>query len=69
MNASNGPPVSYCSLHASYVLYCKFGKVVAFHVGPKRKKDKTSVWVPKIYDTNLKGTNTNNLKRLPAVAD
>jgi hypothetical protein len=44
-NASHGPSISYRTSDASYVLYCKFGKVVAANVGPKRKSGKTCVWV------------------------
>jgi hypothetical protein len=58
-NASNDPSISYCAFDASYVFYCKSGKVVASHVGPKRKNIKTCVWVPNIYVTNLKGLNSD----------
>jgi hypothetical protein len=57
-NASYGPSISYRMFDASYVLYCKSGKVVATNVGPKRKNDKTCVWVPKVYVTNLTGPNS-----------
>jgi hypothetical protein len=47
--------VKLCFYHiydASYVLYCKNDKVVAKHVGPKCKKGKTCIWIPKSYVTN-----------------
>jgi hypothetical protein len=57
-NASSGSSISYRTFDVSYVLYCKFGKVVASHVGPKCKKGKTCVWVPKVYVTNLRVSNS-----------
>ena len=56
-NASNGPFVSYHTFDASYGLSCKFGKIVATHVGPRHKICKTCVLVPKSYVTILKGPN------------
>jgi hypothetical protein len=52
-NASHGPSISYRTFDASYVLYFKSVKVVASHVGPRRKSGKTCVWVSKVYVTNL----------------
>jgi hypothetical protein len=53
--ASTGPFISYYhAIDVSYVIYCKSGKVVASHVGPKCKNGKTCVWVPKIYVTKSK---------------
>jgi hypothetical protein len=51
-NASHGHSISYSTYDASYVLYCKSGKVVVSHVGPRRKNGKACVWVPKSYVTN-----------------
>lgn len=42
-NASYGPSISYHVFDASYVLYCKSGKIVASHVGHRRKSGKTCV--------------------------
>jgi hypothetical protein len=53
-NASNGPFISYHTFDVSYVMSCKYGKVIATHVGPRHKNGKTCVWVPKSYITNLK---------------
>jgi hypothetical protein len=58
-SASYGPSMLYCTFDASYVLYCKSGKVCASNVGPKCKKGKTCIWVPKSYVTNLTGPNTS----------
>ena len=33
----------------------KFGRVIAKYVGPRNKKSKTCVWVPKVLVTNVKG--------------
>jgi hypothetical protein len=57
--ASNGPFIAYHALGASYVLSCKSSKVVATHVGPKRKNGKTCVWVPKTYVSNLNGPSSD----------
>jgi hypothetical protein len=35
--------ISYSTVDASYVLYCKNGRVVASNVGPKCKKGKTCI--------------------------
>jgi hypothetical protein len=56
-NASNGPTMLYHTYAASYVLTCKNDKVVARNLGPKCKRDKTCIWVPKSYMTNLVGPN------------
>jgi len=52
-NASHGPSMLYHTFDASYVLHCKSGKVCAKNVGPKCKRGKTCIWVPKSYVTNL----------------
>jgi hypothetical protein len=52
-NASYGPSILYHTFDASYMLHCKNDRVVASHVGPKCKKGKTCIWVPKSYATNL----------------
>jgi hypothetical protein len=52
-NASNGPTMLCRTYDASYVLHCKNDKVVAENVGPKCKGDKTCIWIPKSYVTNL----------------
>jgi hypothetical protein len=57
--ASTGLSISYCTFDAFYVPYCKSGKVVASHVGPRHKNGKTCVWVPKTYMTNLTGPNSS----------
>jgi hypothetical protein len=56
-SASNGPSILYRTFDASYVLHCKNGKIVATNVGPKSKKGKTYIWVPKSYVTNMTGPN------------
>jgi hypothetical protein len=56
-NASNGPTMCYCTYDASYVLHCKNDKVVAKNLGPKCKGDKTCIWIPKSYVTNIVGPN------------
>jgi hypothetical protein len=58
-NGSYGHLISYSTYDDSYVLYCKFEKVVASHVGPRHKGCKTYVWVPKSYVGNLIGPNTS----------
>jgi hypothetical protein len=58
-SASNVPFIAYHTLGASYVLSCKFGKVVATHVGSKRKNGKTCVWVLKTYVYNLNGPSSD----------
>jgi hypothetical protein len=54
-NASNGPTMLYQTYDAPFVLMCKTDKVVARNLGPKCKRDKTCIWVPKSYVTNLVG--------------
>jgi hypothetical protein len=56
-NASNGPTMLYQTYDASFVLLCKNDKVVAKSLGPKCKRDKTCIWVPKSYATNIVGPN------------
>jgi hypothetical protein len=58
-NASHGPSMLFRTFDASYVLYCKNDKVVASNVGPKCKKSKTCIWMPKPHVTNLVGPNTS----------
>jgi hypothetical protein len=58
-NASHGPSMIYCTFDACYVLYCKNDRIVASNVGPKSKKGKTCIWMPKSYVTNLTGPNTS----------
>jgi hypothetical protein len=55
--ASTGPTMLYQTCNASFVLTCKNDKVVARSVGPKCKRDKTCIWVPKSVVTNLVGPN------------
>jgi hypothetical protein len=55
--ASHGPSMLFRTFDASYVLYCKNNKIVASNVGPKCKKGKTCIWIPKTYVTNLVGPN------------
>ena len=45
------------SYDASFVLMCKNDEVVARNLGPKCKRAKTCIWVPKSYVTNLVGPN------------
>jgi hypothetical protein len=56
-NSSNGPTMLYQTYDASFVLLCKNDKVVARSLGPKCKRDKTCIWVPKSFVTNLVGPN------------
>jgi hypothetical protein len=56
-NASNGTTMLYQTYDASFVLMCKNDKVVARNLGTKCKRDKTCIWVPKSYVTNLGGPN------------
>jgi hypothetical protein len=58
-NASNDPNMLYHTYDASFVLMCKNDKIVARNLGPKCKRDKTCIWVPKSYVTNLVGPNKN----------
>jgi hypothetical protein len=56
--ASNDHNISFKTFDASYVLTNKSGKVVAKYVGGKHKGSKTSVWVPKVLVSNVKGPKT-----------
>jgi hypothetical protein len=56
-NASNGPTMLYQTYDSSFILMCKNDKVVARNLGPKCKRDKTCIWVPKSFVTNLVGPN------------
>jgi hypothetical protein len=58
-NASHGPSILFRTFDASYVIYCKNNIIVTTNVGPKCKKGKTCIWVPKCYVTNLTGHNTS----------
>jgi hypothetical protein len=58
-NASHGSSILFCTFDASYMIHCKNDKIVATNVGPKCKKGKTCIWVPKSYVTNLTGPNTS----------
>jgi hypothetical protein len=51
--ASTRPTMLYQICDASFVLTCKNYKVVARSLGPKCKRDKTCIWVPKSVVTNL----------------
>jgi hypothetical protein len=55
--ASTAPTMLYQTCDASFVLICKNDKVVARSLGPKCKRDKTCIWVPKYVVTNLVGPN------------
>jgi hypothetical protein len=52
-NASNGPIMLYQTYDASFVLLCKNDKVVVRNLEPKCKREKTCIWIPKSYVTNL----------------
>jgi hypothetical protein len=52
-NASQGPFMLYRTYESSYLLHCKNDKNFATNMGPKSKKGKTCIWVPKSYVTNL----------------
>jgi hypothetical protein len=56
-NASSGSTILYRTYDASFMLMCKNDKVVAKNEGPKCKRGKTCIWVPKSYMTNLIGSN------------
>jgi hypothetical protein len=58
-NASHGPSILFHTIDASYVIYYKNDKIVATIVGPKCKRGKTCIRVPKSYVTILKGPNTS----------
>jgi hypothetical protein len=47
------PTMLYQTYDASFVIFCKNDKVVARSLGPKCKRYKTCIWVPKSYVTNL----------------
>jgi hypothetical protein len=51
--ASTRPTMLYQTCDASFVLLCKNDKVVARSLGPKCKRDKTCILVPKSIMTNL----------------
>jgi hypothetical protein len=53
----NTSSMLYHTYDTSYVLHCKYGKVYAKNVGPKCKRGKTCIWVPKTFVTNLVGPN------------
>jgi hypothetical protein len=55
--ASTRPTTLYQTCDASFILLCKNDKVVARSLGPKCKRDKTCIWVPKFDVTNLVGPN------------
>jgi hypothetical protein len=55
--ASIGPNTLYQTSYASSILLCTNDKVVARNLGPKCKRDKTCIWVPKSVVTNLVGPN------------
>jgi hypothetical protein len=55
--ASTGPTTLYKACDALFILLCKNDKVVARSLGPKCKKDKTCIWIPKSVVTNLVGPN------------
>jgi hypothetical protein len=56
-NAYHGPSMMFGTFDASYVLYCKNNRIVASNAGPKCKRGKTCIWVPRTYVTNLVGPN------------
>jgi hypothetical protein len=58
-NASHEPSILLCTFDASYVIHCKNDIIVATNVGPKCKKGKACIWVPKTCVTNLIGPNTS----------
>jgi hypothetical protein len=51
------PSTIYHACNTSFVLSCKNAKVVARKLGSKSKGDKTCIWVPKVFVTNLVGPN------------
>jgi hypothetical protein len=55
VNASNEHNISFKTFDASYVLTNKSGKVVTKYVRGKHKSPKTSIWVPKVIVSNVKG--------------
>jgi hypothetical protein len=58
-NASHGTSILFRIFYAYYVIYCKNNRIIATNAGPKCKKGKTCIWVPKSYVTNLTGHNTS----------
>jgi hypothetical protein len=52
-NASHGPFILFRTFDASYVIHCKNDRIVATNVGPKCKKGRPCIWVPKSYVTNM----------------
>jgi hypothetical protein len=64
-SVSNSPTMLYHTYNASFVLMCKNGKVVARNLGPKCKRDKTCIWVPKSYVTNLVGPKKSWVPKKP----
>jgi hypothetical protein len=58
-NASGGPSILFHTFDESYVIHSKKDRIDATNVGPKCKKGKICIWVPKSYVTNLIGTNTS----------
>jgi hypothetical protein len=58
VHASNEHSISFKTFDASFVLTNKSGKVVVKYVGGKHKSPKTSVWVPKVLVSNVKGPKT-----------
>jgi hypothetical protein len=66
--ASTGPTMIYQTFDASFVLICKNDKVVAISLGPKCKRDKPSIWVPKFVVTNLVGPNKSLVPKTVGVS-
>jgi hypothetical protein len=56
-NTLHGSSMLFHTFDASYVLYCKNNKIIDTNVGSKSKVEKTCIWVPKSYVTNLTGPN------------
>jgi hypothetical protein len=53
---TNTSYMPYHAFDASYVLMKnKHGKIMSLYVGSHHKRPKTSVWVPKVLVTNVKG--------------
>jgi hypothetical protein len=64
--ASSGPTMIYQTCDVPFVLLCKNDKVVARSLGPKCKRDKTCIWVPKTVVTNLVGPNKSSIPKTQA---
>jgi hypothetical protein len=64
--ASTRPTMLYQICDASFVLTCKNDKVVARSLGPKCKRNKTCIWVPKSVVTNLVGPNKSWVSKTQA---